>query len=303
MAWLKVTGRDPNQAYEQTDTFGSWRDMRNTGLRTEFMAKHKDAQEKDLPKNLRGKVKAKHCPKDETDWLLSENKTYQRVVHLDAEGFITYTYMEAKWVGKGDRIAMDREQFAYLLCTHLTLHLFCIGPNYWDHIWYWSPADEDELSAAEKKTHTGAWALFTNDWQHNMFGILRPCLFCPEMTWGNLKKYPGNAGNKGAITAFHGYFHMNAYTVFLSRRLRVGCKAEEDAKDRGKLEDKGMREPFGKNQVSKFCFSTAKLTTGLQYTEGQEVTINAYNQVAQYTVQYTDDQKVINFSRHDDGIR
>ena len=103
---------------------------------------------------------------------MSENKAYQRVVQLDAEGFLTYTYMEAKWVG-GEKHTYKREQFTYLLCTHLTLHLLCIGPNYWDYIWDWSPADEEELTPEEKKPHTGAWTLFCNDWQNNMFGILR----------------------------------------------------------------------------------------------------------------------------------
>ena len=66
----------------------------NTGLRNQFMLENKDAEQKDLPKNLRGKVQAKYCPKDDIDWLMSENKAYQRVVHLDAEGFLTYTYSE-----------------------------------------------------------------------------------------------------------------------------------------------------------------------------------------------------------------
>ena len=138
MASLIIKGKDRNHSYGQTDTFGSWRDMRNAGLRNEFMRKHPHAKEKDLPKDLRGNVKAIVCPRDETDWLLCENKAYQqRVVTLDAD---TYTYMEAKWVGK-DKNTHDREQFTYLLCTHLTLHLFCIGPNYWDHIWSWTPSE------------------------------------------------------------------------------------------------------------------------------------------------------------------
>ena len=150
------------------------------------------------------------------------------------------------------RHTYKREQFTYLVCTHLTLHLFCIGPSYWDYIWDWSPADEQELTLEATKTHTGAWALFCSDWQNNMFGILRACFFRPEMTWAKVKKFTGNAGNNGAITAFHGYLHMNAYTVFLASRLKVGSEAEEAAIDRGKLEDKGMRELFGNGQVPKF---------------------------------------------------
>ena len=67
----------------------------------------------------------------------------------------------------------------------------------------------------------GAWALFTGDWQNNMFGILRVYFFRPTMTWGNITHYPANAGNKGAIVANHGYLHMNAYIVFLSDRLKA----------------------------------------------------------------------------------
>ena len=85
-------------------------------LRNQFMLENKEAEQKDLPKNLRGKLKAKYCPKDDTDWLMSENKAYQRVVQLDAEGFLTYTYMhmEAKWVG-GEKNTYKREQFPYIL--------------------------------------------------------------------------------------------------------------------------------------------------------------------------------------------
>ena len=106
------------------------------------------------------------------------------------------------------------------------------------------------------------------------------------MTWGNVKKYVGNAGNKGVITANHGHLHMNAYTVFFATRLKVGSSSEEASKDRGEIIDQGMRGLFRKNLVPKFCSSTAKLTNGLQYSECQEVTINAHNQVAQYPVQY-----------------
>ena len=221
---------------------------------------------------------------------------------MDSEGFVTYTYMEAKWVPtkKEDQ---DREQLAYLLCTHLTLHLFCIGPNYWDHIWSWGPSEESELSVEQKLTHTGAWAVFTNNWQHNMFGVLRTCFFRPERTWGNCKKSPGNAGTKGNITAYHGYLHMNAYPVFLPPRLKAGSAEEEAQKDKGKILDTGIRELFGKGLVPELCFSTAKLNTGMQYSEGQYVTFHAHNQLAQYSVSYTEDQKAMGFARHIAGIQ
>jgi hypothetical protein len=131
--------------------------MSNTGLRNAFLKRNPHATQKQLPKDLRGEIKAYYYPVKQTDWLLGENKAYQRVVYLDSEGFVTYTYMEAKWVPKEEN-DRDREQFAYLLCTHLTLHLFCIllGPNYWDHIWAWGPSEESELSVDDRKTHPGA---------------------------------------------------------------------------------------------------------------------------------------------------
>ena len=193
----------------------------------------------------------------------------------------------------------------YRLCTHLTLHLFCIDPNYWDNIWSWGPSEEFELSVEDRLTHTGAWAVFTNDWQNNMFGVLRTCFFHPERTWRNCKKSAGNAGTKGNITAFHSYLHMNAYPVFLTPRLKAASAEQELAKDKGKTLDSGMREMFGGGLVPEFCFSTAKLNTGMQdvYSEGQEVTINAHNQLAQYPVTYTDDQKAMGFAKHIGGIR
>ena len=155
--------------------------MRKIGLRNKFLEENEGAQQKDLPKELRGEPKAPYCPNDTTDWLLGENKEYKRVVTLDSEGFVTCTYMEAKWVPKEEK-DRDREQFTYLLCTDLTLHyiLSCRGPNYWDHICSWGPSEESELSVEQKKTHTGAWAVFTNDGQNNMFGILRPCFCSPR---------------------------------------------------------------------------------------------------------------------------
>ena len=42
MAKLVVKGKDPvNYSYEQTDSFGTWRDMRNTGLRNNFIKEKK----------------------------------------------------------------------------------------------------------------------------------------------------------------------------------------------------------------------------------------------------------------------
>ena len=131
-----------------------------------------DVPKMELPKFLKGELNALYCPNKQTDWLLSECKGYKRVIFLDAKGSISTTYMEAKWMpAKGDDLT--REQFVYLLCTHLTLHFVCIGPNYWDHIWTWGPAQESMLSAGEKKTHPGAWAVFADDWQKTMFGPLR----------------------------------------------------------------------------------------------------------------------------------
>ena len=276
--------------------------MRHHGLRKEFRHNHTDAEEKDLPKALEGEVKAFYCPNDDIDWLLGENKAYQRVVFLDSQGYVTYTYMEAKWVPTHNE-HRDREQFAYLLCTHLTLPLFCIGPNCWDHIWSWGPSDESELSVEDKKSHTGVWAVVTNDWQHNMFGVLRTWLFRPERTWGNCEKSPGNTGTKGNITAYHGYLHMNAYPVFLTPRLKAASSEQEEKKDNGKILDTGIKGIFGGDLVPEFCFGTSKLNTGMQYSEGQEVTIHAHNQQATYPVRYTDEQKVMGFANHMGGVR
>ena len=140
-----------------------------------------DVPKMELPKALRGELKALYCPGLQTDWLLSETKEYTRTIYLDVKGAISITYMEAKWVAsqkKGEDTT--REQFVYLLCTHLTLHLVCIGPNYWDNIWRWGPGDEATLTLEQKKDHPGAWALFADDWQKRMFGPLRTCFFRPS---------------------------------------------------------------------------------------------------------------------------
>ena len=72
MLELVIKGKDPaNYAYEQTDPFGSWRDMRNTGLRNKFIE-----DKKDVPKNIK-EIKAQYCPEDLTDWLGCENKNYK----------------------------------------------------------------------------------------------------------------------------------------------------------------------------------------------------------------------------------
>ena len=155
----------------------------------------------------------------------------------------------------------------------------------------------------DKKSHTGVWAVVTNDWQHNMFGVLRTCFFRPERTWANCKKSPGNAGTKGDITAYRGYLHMNAYPVFLKPRLKAGSAEQEVAKDNGKILDTGIKGIFGGDLVPEFCFSTSKLTTGIQYSEGQEVTFNAHNQVANFSISCTEDQKAMGFSKHIIGIR
>ena len=106
-----------------------------------------DAPKMELPKALRVEKKALYCPGLQTDWLLSETKEYTRTIYLDVKGAISITYMEAKWVAQ-TRNGEDpnREQFVYLLCTHLTLHLLCIGPNYWDFTWRWGPQEEATLT-------------------------------------------------------------------------------------------------------------------------------------------------------------
>ena len=92
--------------------------MRKTGYRNKFLQDHPGAK---LPKELRGESNAQYCPNDETDWLLGENKEYKRVVTLDSDGFVTCTYMKAKWVpnykGKCDRESIVRNLFIF--CAHV----------------------------------------------------------------------------------------------------------------------------------------------------------------------------------------
>ena len=78
IAKLEMKGKDPNQWYQQTDTYGSWRDIRKTGLRNAILKRNPGAQQKDRPQELRGEPKAFICPTDTgtTDWLLGENKEY-----------------------------------------------------------------------------------------------------------------------------------------------------------------------------------------------------------------------------------
>ena len=67
------------------------------------------------------------------------------------------------------------------------------------------------------------------------------------------------------------------------------------------LESKVLLE--GVSSQNSALNSTAKLNTGMQYSEGQEVTINAHNQLAAYPVRYTAEQKVMGFANHMGGIR
>ena len=169
--------------------------------------------------------------------------------------------------------------------------------------WRWGPTEEATLPLEEKKTHPGAWALFADDWQNRMFGPLRTCFFRPENTWKNAIKSPGNAGTKGDITAFHGYLHMNAYPVFLVPRLQTHSAEQQEKMDRGKISPTYIKGLFGKNIIPNVCYSTAKLVDGIQWTEGQHVCISGHNQVAFYPVDYTEEETVMPFAQHENGIR
>ena len=68
IAKLEMKGKDPNHWYQQTDTYGSWRDMRKPGWRNKFLEENEEGAK--LPKELRGEPKAQYCPKDTIDWLL-----------------------------------------------------------------------------------------------------------------------------------------------------------------------------------------------------------------------------------------
>ena len=278
--------------------------MHDYKTQQEILARKDDLPKLELPKHLRGELKALYCPSLQTDWLLSETKAYTRTIYLDSKGAIYITYMEPKWVAQ-TRNGEDpnREQFVYLLCTHLTLHLVCIGPNYWDFVWTWGPGDENKLLPADKITHPGPWALFADDWQKRMFGPLRTCFFRPENTWTKAIKSPGNAGTKGDITAFHGYLHMNAYPVFCGPRLQTHSADQQEKIDRGKISPNFIKALFGKNIIPNVCYSTAKLVDGIQWTEGQHVCINSHNQTAFWDLQYTEEEKMKPFHLHENGIR
>ena len=66
------------------------------------------------------------CPKYLQDWLKAESRNVKRRVHIDADGFLTYTYnimvseKVFKSTKKKDGTCQQSEKFSYLLCTHLT---------------------------------------------------------------------------------------------------------------------------------------------------------------------------------------
>ena len=96
---------------------------------------------------------------------------------------------------------------------------------------------------------------------------------------------------------------MNAYPVFVVPRLQTHSAEQEAAKDRGKISPTFIKGIFGKNIIPNVCYSTAKLVDGIQWTEGQHVCINSHNQVASWSVDYTEEEKVMPFAQHETGIR
>ena len=89
----------------------------------------------------------------------------------------------------------------------------------------------------------------------------------------------------------------------VSPKLKAHSAEQEAAKDKGKISPTYIKGTFGKDIVPNFCFSTAKLNIGIQYTEGQDVCINAHNQFSFYSVDYTDEEKIMPFAQHENGIR
>ena len=63
MTKLVMKSTPPYANYEQTDTYGSWRDMSNLGLRQAILEKNPKTTQKQLPKDLRGETKAYYYPK------------------------------------------------------------------------------------------------------------------------------------------------------------------------------------------------------------------------------------------------
>ena len=113
------------KTYTQTDTYGSWRDMHNLKTKQDILADQSldkaDVPKMELPKFLKGELKALYSPKKQTDWLLSESKAYKRVIYLDAKGSISTTYMEAKWMpSKGeDQIPINLVSNLFIFCAHI----------------------------------------------------------------------------------------------------------------------------------------------------------------------------------------
>jgi len=92
-----VKDHDDKQNYMQTDTYGSWRDMHQLITKEDIVQGRSDVPKKELPRFLRGELKALYHPTKQTDWLLAPGKDYKRTIYLDTNGSIHYTYMEAKW--------------------------------------------------------------------------------------------------------------------------------------------------------------------------------------------------------------
>ena len=94
--------------YMQTAMYSSWRDVNNLGLKQAILKTNPETTQRQLPKDLRGEVKAYYYPKKQTDWLLAPDIAYKPVIFLDSEGLGSYAYMEAKWMpGKGEDLTRD----------------------------------------------------------------------------------------------------------------------------------------------------------------------------------------------------
>ena len=90
----------------QMDTYRSWRDMNKLISKEELL---KATPSKQLPRHLRGELKALYHPTTQTDWLDAPDRDYKRTIYLDTNGSINYIYMEAKWApGRGELIICRR---------------------------------------------------------------------------------------------------------------------------------------------------------------------------------------------------
>ena len=82
---IRKGNEEGNFSYTQVDWFGSWRDMDNLRLRKAQLAGGMRVSP------MAEETKELKVPEGLQDWLDAEIRNFERRVHLDADGFLTYT--------------------------------------------------------------------------------------------------------------------------------------------------------------------------------------------------------------------